>query len=367
MNKSYSLDKWSEILFYLGFINYLIFKFGIFNYRFNNILTVIAVFFLSISIIISKYSLKEVLLLLFLITLGLVVIVYANEWNLLFIILLVYAGRNSNIDNVIKIMFTVYFLYFIFMFFQNMIGTYDSSFALKFIDGSAMIVKDYGFGHPNQISSRYISWILMFFFLRRDNYRFKYVVLSSLGELFVYKISLSRTGLIIFLLVILMYVFLSKINISKFIADVSIMSFVIINIISLALPYLYVRGNMVAQFLDTLFTGRIRLAAKFLNNYGVRIFPQNLSFLGKDDVLDSLIPYILLSYGLLVYITILFLCFSFFKFCLRKQTYIPISFFVIFFVIGMMELVAINPSYNFTIFFFIMLFKQNSVNYADNS
>ena len=209
MKERIKISDLSLSFYYSGFFIYILFKLNIVNENWHNIFSSLSIALLLISLILNKYTLKYVFLSFSLIFLGIIIAFTSGELNVLFIFLLILAGKNADINSLIKMMIVLYIVMFVKFAIGNTLGWYNDSYALKYVDGVGKIVKAYGFGHPNQISARYISFVLLCFYYYKDKLNWKFLFLSWLGEIYIYNISESKTGLLMLVIISLFFFVLS--------------------------------------------------------------------------------------------------------------------------------------------------------------
>lgn len=344
-----------EFLFFMALGCYMFYKFGILSGIYNLMIGGIVVLILLAVLFFQTYSFKEKIILTLTLIISFIILYTSTELNILMIVLLIFSAKNISIDDIIKFLLKTYLIFFVFMIIANLLGFYDNDFGIKYMNDTAVMVKAYGFGHPNQISNRFLAATVMFFFLKRTSFKYSYVIIPCILQIFVYYISLSRTGLLMFLASVIIYIFTSKLDFEKIISYILLAGFWFMNVISILLPFLYADTSRVTQILNRILTGRIRLASNFFEKYDIRLFGQTLDFSGYDNVLDSAVPYIILTYGVILYAVIIYFSGKLFINSLKLNDYYIIIYFVLFYLIGLSELVVINPSYNFTLFFFAKL------------
>lgn len=337
----------------------MFYKFDILSGIYNLTIGGIVVLLLVASLFFQRFSFKESILLVVTLIMSFKILYTSTELNILMVVLLIFSAKNISIDDIIKFLLKTYLIFFIFMIIANLLGFYDNDFGIKYMNDTAVMVKAYGFGHPNQISNRFLAATVMFFFLKRASFKYSYVIIPCILQIFVYYISLSRTGLLMFSASVIIYVLTTKFGFEKIVSYILLVGFWFMNILSILLPYLYSDTLRLTQILDRILTGRIRLASSFFDRYDMKFFGQTLDFSGYDNVLDSAVPYIILTYGIFLYAFLM--CFSskLFINSFKLNEYYIIIYFILFYLIGLSELVVINPSYNFTLFFFVRLFVAN--------
>lgn len=356
-----------KITYFIALGTYMFYKFEIINNKLNLLVGGGVIALLMLVLLLQQYTSRELMCLTLLLILSGIILYTSNELNVLLIVLLVFSSKKIDIDDILKFILYTYIVFFLFMLVANLFEFYQYDVAVKYVKDVPIVLKTYGFGHPNQISNRFFTAISIFLFLNRKKYSIKYILIACILQTYIYQLSLSRTGLLMFVFSIVIYIFTTKFKYDKYIGYLSIVIFFITNLISIIIPFFYSKKLVLSYLLDSIFTGRIRLASKFFEKYGINFFGQKLDFSGYDNVLDSSVPYIILTYGVVTYVILMYITLKLFMKKIESKNYYIIIYFVLFYFIGLSELLVINPSYNFTIFFYSCLFEDNDLYHLSNT
>ncbi|MCD7872902.1 MAG: hypothetical protein LUG21_06365, partial [Clostridiales bacterium] len=179
-------------------------------------------------------------------------------------------------------------------------------------DGVARI--SFGFGHPNTFGFIIAMIAFEFIYINRENIRIIYILPIIVLMCIVYKYSDSRASCVLLVLLSIVYLFqqVHFINIlyKPIIKFMISNSFIIFTIISLVMTYLFSIDNSYGIFLNDLFNTRLYHILRFLNNYNINLFGNNLILISTEEakvlgvepwILDNSFLHIILRYGLIIY------------------------------------------------------------------
>lgn len=337
---------------------YLLFKFGIFNQVISAVIIALIFLFLSIVLVNQKYTFTELLSLILLLLIFAVSGLRSGDGNFIFVLAFIFASKDIDIKKIIRLFLTMYLLYFIYMFLRNVFGIENSNYSTKYVDGVLTFVKNYGFGHPNQLSIRFSIFILMFLYIKRGTMKWFCFVAILVAGIGVYGLTRSKTGLSILIISILFTLFLKKKNMQRFVCIMLFPISALATILSVLFPIIYNSANHYLYIINNQLTGRLRLGNQFFGRYGITPFGQDLDFSGYDNVLDSLYPFVLLQYGVVTFLVITILTILLLYKLLRSKFYYEAVLIQMFLIIGISELTPINLSYNFTLLFFSLILNS---------
>lgn len=348
---------------YLGAIAfYLIYKFEFLVSSWNIYIGVFSLFLFVSSMYFADYKVREKVFFLFNLLGMTIIYLFSKEINLIFLSIILFSGKGIDKNKILKVFLICYLMYFFVMFIQNLFGIYENDYAYKLIDGESVKVRSYGFGHPNQIANRFISFTGLILYLGKEKIQNIHLFFLIIAFLFIYTVSLTRTALVIFFILMIIHQLMYRYNMSKIIAKFSVYIFYLSITFSVFAPLLYINGGGFLKLLDSLLSGRLRLTMKFFNSNAIKLFGQQLDYSGYDNVLDATFPYILLTYGIVFFIYYLILSQKLFNINNYNSDYSKTIYYVLFVLIGVVELVTINLSFNFTLLFLIDIIENNVVN-----
>lgn len=359
----FSINNFKRSIFFTVLILYLSMKMFPFFQNFSTDFLDILVVGLLVGIALTNsYTINESILVIASLLVCSIIYLYSHEINLLVIEIIILSAISMDKKKIIQVYILVYILFFIYMIITNLMGLYSTEFVYKYVGGVSEVVATYGFGHPNQISSRYVVFVCLclYYALKYTKSNiWKMLVIFTLLEIWIFNISLSKTGIIFFIFIYIVMIFLTKkVHIKEF-TKMLVYIYTFFLIVLVFLYSFYEKNINFINNIDNILTGRIRLSAKFFDLYPLNLFGHNLDFSGYDNVLDSSIAYIFIVYGLIGFLLYLFIYSKTFKFLFQTKLYLEIVFMIFFLIMGIVELVQLNMSFNFSFIFITYLFQSN--------
>lgn len=223
-----------------------------------------------------------------------------------------------------------------------------------------------GFGNPNTFGYYIFSICADYIYLNSKKIKFKHLVLLCLISYFVSTVSESRTSSI--LIILLGLISLISSNLKVLISEKKYKSmlygiFIIFTLFSFYLGLNYDNTNSIHVKLNEIFSGRIINSHRYVNNYRVNLFGQQIGILNWDGsytyYLDNAYLKLLLNYGLFSYFLIMFIYFKMIKKASNNQSFILMSLILIYFIYGMTENVMFWLTGNV---FLLYAFCNNTMN-----
>ncbi|MDA9471854.1 hypothetical protein [Enterococcus sp. 5H] len=238
-----------------------------------------------------------------------------------------------------------------------------------------------GFTHPNVLGTLLFSMTMAYFYLRRNKLSFVEIFSSYLFVYLISEITGSRTSavcLFISITVLLVIKISKNFKISRKIFMIYAFSFPVATFISYYLGILYGKQNTLILALDRLFSRRLYFINWFLNLYPIKPFGQKLLFVNskevalnqfvKAEILDNSYISIILRFGLVLFIVIVFANMLLSKILKEKNMLYECVFLILFIIFGFFETYYIYFQYNFTILlFFLIIQKINKKSLVEDS
>lgn len=268
---------------------------------------------LLVKLLIDKHSKIELYSILILIPI-VSVIIYTTKtyYTLLPIFLLIINVRNINLEKILRIWL---FEIIILMLFVSV------SYYLDIIGETTHIVGregdkiryGLGYGYASFSANYFFHFTLFYSFIRREKLKVLEIIALFITNYYLYlktdtKSAFACSVLLLFLILLIKYLKLSKQNnfLNKY---TMLFGF----IISLGTLFLYRFGTEVGELLNTLVTGRLRLADKAWDEFGVTIFGQKILWVTENqwmseieyDYVDSSFLNILFNYGIILILLII--------------------------------------------------------------
>lgn len=291
--------------------------------------------------------------------------------SMLELLLIILMLKDIPLKKILKNIFFVQICSFLSTIVLYFVGVLPDRIVIR--DG--VIRNSIGFWHPNTGGVMLLSILILSFILiknRRSQLLFTVTTDIVGGILFLYTNSRTSITLLVFATIIFlcniifsnwnMYIFRFK----WFIPTM----FTIMTLLSYYSSSLYLKGNVWIQKLNSLMTNRISLGSKFINEYGLSIFGQNVRYYSTNYsqervvgaqywVLDNVFLKYIINYGVAMFI-LLFIYFFLISFFLNKKDLVVWnSYFFIFLVLGLSEQGVFSYTFNFFMLFGVLLFKQN--------
>ena len=310
--------KLSELCFYLFFC-FLIFAKGIGLYDgqtlFKIFLTVALIGFLG-KMILTQYRVWEAAGYIALIALGGMIYLTSHEKGAFLVILLLCSLKNMDLDKVFKVGAVTWVLSFGGLFLLTSMHIIKSPFKVHDRLGMGRIIRwSLGYAHPNVLHISYLVLVCFLLYLLRKNFRYYYLVLFEIGNLFVFMYSLSTTGFLVTTgcLVLVLYWNMRR----KFCAVEQVLIQLCLPLclfLSFGAPVL-LKGKaftVVHKMLNT----RLELSKWFLENLPVRLFGNDTTeVVTAVRTMDNSYVFALITYGLLF---VLFMVIAYFWIIYKK-------------------------------------------------
>ena len=285
---------------------------SLFNWSdtFITIIKLIAAGCFGIKLLMQKYTKKEIIISIALILFGIITVVITEIQMVLLTTILLIGLKDIDIKKIIKIIFyealvitsihIVAYAYNCFFYKESIKILYTKNFEERHY---------VFFSHPNIFASIIlgitIDWIYLYGIKMKKIYKYFVILVIAI---ITYKITLSRTNLLLFILLFigLIFVDLNKKNINAIMKKIAKYGFVIISLITVLFLNFYNSDsqNKYIEKMDDLLSDRITLGLIARDTYGVGIFPRFVDFeqkldfrYGKKLVIDNFYMRYSISYG----------------------------------------------------------------------
>ncbi|WP_302579574.1 hypothetical protein [Clostridium saudiense] len=222
-----------------------------------------------------------------------------------------------------------------------------------------------GFSHPNFLTALVMIILIEWFYIRYHKLKLFDYIGIAICIVIIWNIAASRTSVLTFLVIYLMVIItkafpnIFEINILKLI--ISILPIIGV-VISFTMVYLYGKGVPFALSINTVVTGRLKLAYNLLNKYGISLFGQFINVYGTRSVnytSDSLfnvdMSYVLIPirYGVCILALLIIGYYFLSKFAINKKNNMFVLAIIYFVVLGLAESYFYRIQYNFTMVFLL--------------
>ncbi len=328
----------------------------------ENIFYIPAFLLILFSIDIKNMSRKEIIIVLGLNILGIISYFFSKSMTVLKNTLILSAMKNKSINDIFKAFFSSGILIII----CNLIAStifHSGNVFLEFDFGRGGIEKRYclGFSHPNNLNLFIDIMIILFIYTYYDKIKNKVTcnIVLFLVIFFTYYLTKSRTGLIVGIVIILLFMLYKYANKFKFIKNYKFVIGIYIMIIIFVMGLQCIpKNSQVYEVMNDMLTGRIKLSGMIIERYGINLLGQPISkmydtYKGYSILIpvDQGIINSLLRYGILI--NLLFYITQFIlikKYCQQKK-YDRIVIILIMIIYSITEDILFYPFTNISLLF----------------
>ena len=268
---------------------------------------IIGVFALGEKLLNDKYTRKELILIASSLLVGIATFLITKTPTLLLTCLCLSGMKNVDTNDVFKKMYYVRIVSFFAIIALSLLGIIENEKISMWRNGEVSERYSLGFEHPNMLHLTFFLLIALYVY---NNYEkltiFHYGVITGLN-LILYHFSVSRTGMIVTMLLIVLGVVSKFKKLNKIIVKLPIIIFIVLLMFSFATGMLYGKIGFMDRVNDIL-TGRVAYSHYYLQTYGFSLFGNNI----KNDTnasFDNGYLYMYIQFGIigLAYLSILYL------------------------------------------------------------
>ncbi len=304
--------KLSELCFYLFFVS-LLFAKGIGLYDGQTVFKV----FLIIALIgwagkaaLTDYTVREILIYGVLLILGGAIYLVSHEKGVLFAFLLLCGLKNINMKKLFQVGTVTWILSFGVLFFLTALHIVDSPFKVHDRLGMGRVIRwSLGYAHPNVLHISYLVFVCFLVYLLQERFRFYYLLLLELGNIFVFMYSLSTTGFLVttICLVLVCYWNIRK-KFNKAEQALIQLCLPLCLFLSFGAPLL-LKGRLF-DIVNKLLNTRLELSKWFLTNQAVKLFGvDTTTIVTALRTMDNSYVFAWITYGLLFFLFVMYVYF----------------------------------------------------------
>ncbi len=279
----------------------------------NKFLIVIALLCFLMHILFMSFSKKVYIIFTFLFGLALAICVKTKEVECILLSLLILSLYKADYDRLIKAFITVYILGLFFtIIFSLVLNSNVVSYIPRTNNSDPVKRYMFGFSHPNSFHAAFVQLFAAFYILKGKRKFFKTRLLFlGLINLVLFIFTDSRTGFLTLSLMIILffsYEYLNKIFCSKIFILCIYFAIPLIIFLVLLAAFNYTNLGLLSK-IDTLLTGRIKLANMYLIYYppcllGLEIRNEIFSSVLDCGIISALIKFGVPYFIILTYIYI---------------------------------------------------------------
>lgn len=338
----------------IGFIGYygimVITKtFGYVSYEmFFKLAFVLALGCLALKVLLTRYTMREFLLLYLLLAVSAVCWIRVGEKNIMFITLTLWGMKNVDFMNLMTATIWIRVIGTALMILLACVGIMDLQPSMDMAtDYSQFVV--YAFGYIKSNAAFYIVFltIAVLLYIYYDELNFWHFLFSTVICLAAFEATYCRTGMIVFCGMWALII-LDKLCRNKKYYQLFCYNVVVLFLISLAATVIYRKANPVLFQINRIFNGRIEIASNYYKAYGTTLFPKTVDIFWNMNytTIDNFYMYLFISCGAIVALLFVYAATKAQLKLYRNGNYREIIFFTVFAVYAMLEQSPFNPILN---------------------
>lgn len=355
-----------KTLAYYGFIFFIMIYYGfrmtLVDYSVFNVCLYLAIPCLLFKVIGELYSLKEAIMIFCLVLFGVIETYKMGDTSILISICVMIGMKGIDYNVPLKIIFWMRLIITGIVFALVGMGYIESNVYIR--EGMVNVVRNsVGYAHPNTLGVYCFVLISLWMLLYNEiDLKIKLIV-SVLVSYFIFKVTNSRTSIILNLFFLFLCIISQKISLSK-IKKGGVM--VIIGVSGFNVVSAMCDTSIISN-LNYILNSRLSLGASYFRVYGIHLFGQPIQSIVSESnywYLDSGWLKLLLSFGLIAFI--LYLCLSIIlcKNTIDKRIIIIL---IVFSIYGMMENVLSSMLFNYIwVLFGTLLFSDGELKTSSN-
>lgn len=371
------LDGYNNQIFYIAYVLMIINATLIKNIN-NTVSRIIIVVYIALyvlNMLLKKYTIKEFLILhVGFLIIG-IIFLKSKETDILILGVILLSSSRIDFKKVVKLDFITRLIGVIctILFSLTGITTNFIMYRIKEPNYTIEVRNSLGFIHPNTLSVNIFILILAYVYIRYKSIKIIECVTLVVIMYTFSEITGSRTGIICIAILILSIILERKTQFSsrKIFKFIFIYGIPICVLISFTLTILYSYNIEVINVMNKIFTGRIRSANYFLENYGISLFGQSLELISivqaqqtseQMRILDNLYISLGVRSGIVFLIIYNIIYVKLNKFIVNQNYKCEMILITNLMIYGFMEKVPISPELNFTVLLLgIVLFKDTLI------
>lgn len=323
--------------------------FGYVSYeRFYQLAFILALGFLVVKVLTTKYTMREFLILYLLFAVSAVCWLRVGEKNIMLITLTLWGIKNIDLRELIKGTLAIRIFGTLLMILFACVGIIDIQEKLDMAtDYSEFSVYALGYTKPNTTFYVIFLALVLILYLQYEKLNLWYFLISSAICYAAFQATYCRTGMYVFCgmwALILFDKLLKKKKIYKLVCFQAPIFFVA----SLAVMMFYRRENGIWFKINRIFNGRIEISNNYHKRYGVTLFPKPAQIFWEMNAttMDNLYIYLFVACGVLVSFGVIYLLTKAQLKLYQQGKTQEILFLTVFMVYALLEQGPFNPVLN---------------------
>lgn len=327
--------------YYIFFIGMSILKF---TAEINNYLQLIivgsAVVAWGVKYLLTEYSKKQHFVNLFLITIGCISVLVVSKEGLMLSVLAIIGAKDIEVDKLFKNYFYICGSVLLLSIVQYLVIGDKSEIEMvtrHFIGVEFDIYKgSLGYGHANYLFLLVFLLLSAYIYTYFETFDKKKALISLVVSTIFFTVTFSRTGYISMIALILLAIFMRSEKSKGEMTKKTINNIPLLVVAgSFILPYIYYYFyNPIIDVLDKTIQGRIYYSVEYMRYFGVKLWGQNVNdtsgYWGWSLVADNSFVNIVCSYGLVVFLLVLWITYKLTKTELSNRDRLLVTIFYIY-------------------------------------
>lgn len=323
-----------------------------------DLLIYISIVFLIGKVFNTKYTIKESIIIIILVFLGIFSALTSKEATFILVIGSVIGMKNIAYRNVLKIVFAIKLGSSILLITTSLLNVIENRLVVHFRNGEAVYRYALGYKHPNQFALTTFTLICIYFLLN-GNKRKKYdIPICILIILCVYFITYSRTFFLLTMLMLCLILIDRYFGLFITLKKVAFFIFPVGLVISYYFP---MNLNItLIKVIDSLMQYRFSISKIYLGRYDIKLFGQSLTI---TSPFDSGYMNLLLRHGLIITLLFLIMNILLIQKLSDKSNSVEIIILISYALYGITENVLYSLMHNFTLVLWYYLVFGNTANF----
>lgn len=341
-----------------GFDNLNIPK-GYGNTSIHDAIFVLSMFAALMCLISRKYAWKKFVVVVVFLSIGAVCYIKGGNTNLFILLFAVMLIDKTDIDTVLKLIFTERLIIFSVIVLGALVGVFAND--KEIVEKGAYSVSAFtlGYEHPNSFASQAGFLMLLYLTIHRYSLNYWIIMLVFLLNLIIFIFAKSRISFVLTLLVLLgIWILKSKKfkRVWKTCAPIFYPCLMIFMFVTIGLKDILGFEHPIFVFInDGLFNGRVGLASMYLKTYSLSLFGESLdiSIIARNTyyALDNGYIYILMYYGIVGFLMFAMIYQGTMMHLLKKEEYVLSFICAVSMIWGLYEGMMISLAGNFALLF----------------
>lgn len=323
--------------------------FGYVSYEpFYKIAFVLALGCLGIKVLLTKYTIREFLLLYLLLGVSALCWLRVGEKNVLLITLTLWGIKNVDLRDLLKATIGIRVVGTLLMVLLACVGVLDMQKSVA-TGTDFTLFSVYGLGYTKPNTTFYVIFLAMalILYLDYEKLNFWYFIISAAICYLAFQATFCRTGTIVFMGMWVLIIF-DKLYKKKKVYKLFCFQVPVFFVVSLAAMVFYQRSNSVWFKINRMFSGRIEISNNYYKRFGVTLLPKPAQIFWDMNAatMDNFYINLFMSCGALIALGYVFMAVKAQLRLYEQGKTREIIFFTVFAVYALLEQGPFNPILN---------------------